>query len=120
MLKRPALKAAILLLLALLLPVVLASCQLLGGTTVTFINATAFAISSIELGPLTVGGPLGPGLQTGTYSITPGQNTLTAQGPGGSQTNAVLFSIVAGHGYTITFNAAATFSLVTVTLAAVN
>jgi len=64
-------------------------------------------------------GPLGSGLQTGSYSITPGQNALTAQS-GGAQTNAVLLTIVAGHSYTVTFNPGATFSQVTVTLAAVN
>jgi len=116
--KRPYFKAGIVLLL-ILLPVLLTSCQLLSGTTVTFINATTFPISTIDFGPLTVSGPLNPGLQTGSYSITPGQNALTAQS-GGTQTDAVLLTIVAGHGYTVTFNPAATFSLVTVTLAAVN
>ena len=95
------------------------SCQFLAGTTATFINSTTFTISTINLGPLTVNGPLGSGLQTGSYSITPGQNALTAQS-GGAQTNAVLLTIVAGHSYTVTFNPGATFSQVTVTLAAVN
>ena len=104
----------------LLLPIPFTSCQLLGGTEVSFINSTAFSIAIIQFGPLVVSGPLAPSSQTRSYTITPGQNVLTAESQGGSWTNAVLLSIVAGHGYTVTFNPGATFSQVTISLAAIN
>lgn len=102
------------------LSVLLTSCQLFGGTNVTFINSTSFAIATIQFGPLAVSGPVNPSSQTASYTITPGQNALAAEGPGGAQTNSVLLTIVAGHSYTVTFNPAASFPQVTVTLVAVN
>ena len=109
----------VLLLMAPFLSASLASCQLLGGTDVAFINASAFTIDSIQFGALTVNASLGPSSQTGNYSIAPGQNILTASSQG-TQTTAVLFTIVAGHNYTVTFSGTGSFSQVTVTLAAVN
>jgi hypothetical protein len=114
------LKAVILVLPIMLLSALLTSCQLLGGTEVSFVNSTVFTITTIQFGPLIVNSPLAPSSQTSSFAITPGQNVLTAQSQGGSSTNAVLLSIVAGHSYTVTFNAGATFSLVTVSLAATN
>jgi hypothetical protein len=98
----------------------LSSCQLFGVTQVSFVNSTAFTITTIQLGPLIVGSPLASGGQTGSFTISPGQNVLTAESQGGAWTNAVLLSIVAGHSYTVTFNPGATFSQVTVSMAATN
>ncbi len=111
---------AVILLFLLPLLLLLSSCQLLGGSTeVTFFNNTSFALGAIQFGPLIVGGGLAPGAQTGSYPIPPGQNVLTAES-GSAWTTAVLLSIAAGHGYLITFNPAATFSQVTVSLVATN
>jgi hypothetical protein len=98
----------------------LSSCQLFGVTQVSFVNSTVFTITTIQLGPLIVGSPLASGGQTGSFTISPGQNVLTAESQGGAWTNAVLLSIVAGHSYTVTFNAGPTFSQVTVSMAATN
>ena len=107
-------------LISFFLVVLLTSCQLLGGSTqVSFLNNTAFAFAAVQFGPLIIGG-LDPSSQSGSFSIPPGQNPLSAESQGGSWTDAVLLSIAAGHSYLVTFNPAATFPQITVSLTATN
>jgi hypothetical protein len=102
------------------LSTLLSSCQLFGGSTqVSFLNDTAFTLASIQLGPLTVGS-LAPSIQSGDFSIPAGQDLLSAESQGGAWTNAVLLSVAAGHSYLVTFNPAATFSQITVSIATTN
>jgi hypothetical protein len=104
----------------LLLPIVLSSCQLLGGSTqVRFLNSASFTLASVQFGSLTLGSPLAPGPATGYSPVPPGQAVLTAESQTGSWSNGVLLSIVAGHSYTIGFSGAS-FSAMTVTLTADN
>ena len=100
----------------------LSSCQLLGGDTqVSFANSSSstFTIASIQFGPLTVNTALNPGTQTSGYAVPPGENALTAQIQGGSQTTTVLFSIAADNSYVITFSPG-TSSPVAVSIAIAN
>jgi hypothetical protein len=102
------------------LSALLSSCQLFGGNTqVSFLNNTAFTLASIQFGPLTVDG-LAPSSQSGNFSIPAGQDVLSAESQGGALTTAVSLSIAAGHNYLVTFNPAATFSQITVSIAATN
>ncbi len=103
--------------IALALPAVLVCCQLFGGSTqVRFDNATgSVTLASIQLGSLTDASPLAPGAVTGYFSVVPGQNVLTAKSDAGALPNSVLFTIVAGHSYTVTFSGTS-FLDMTVTL----
>ncbi len=103
-----------------LLPVLLSSCQLLGGgTQVRFLNSTSFTLASIQFGSLSVSSPLAPGPATGYFPVSPGQGVLTAESQAGTWTNGILLTIVAGHSYEITFSGTS-FAAMTVALAADN
>ena len=104
-------------LIPLLLPIIVSSCQLLGGSTqVRFLNSSAVTLASIQFGPLTVGA-LAPGLETGYADVPPGQAVLTAESQSGSWSDGTVLSIVAGHSYTISFSGAS-FSALMVSLTA--
>jgi hypothetical protein len=107
--------------MAILLPITLGGCQLLGGSTqVRFTNATsAFTLASIQLGSLIYNSPLSSGSMTGYYAVSPGRGVCTAQSQAGQLSNGVLLTVVAGHSYTVSF-AGSSFSAMTVTMAADN
>ncbi len=107
---------------ALALSALLCGCQLFGGSTqVRFQNGptSGFVVAAVQFGALADGNPLPPGATTGYFPVMPGQSPLTAESQAGSWSNPVLFTIVAGHSYTVTFSGAS-FSAMTVTLAADN
>ena len=70
--------------MAILLPITLGGCQLLGGSTqVRFNNATsAFTLASIQLGSLTYNSPLSSGSMTGYYAVSPGPGNAYRAKPG--------------------------------------
>ena len=91
---------------AVLLSILLSSCEVLSSTTqARFRNATSSqTVLQVGFGAASYTSPLGPGAVTGYYPIAPGENAFQAELSDGSFTSGLQFNIARGSQCTVTLS----------------